>query len=61
MKNAQKKALIEWLDERYSIAISSPDENRTANINFYNGAIEAIQFMGYWWMRNENGHHTIGK
>ena len=61
MKNEQKKLLIEWLDERFSIAQHSTEEYRSANINFYNGAVSAVEFMGFWWLRDENGHHRIGK
>lgn len=61
MNNEQKKTLIEWLDERYSIAVNSTEAYRTANINFYNGAISAVEFFGYFWTRDVNGHHTLGK
>ena len=44
MNNEQKKLLIEWLDERYSIAFNSTEAYRTANINFYNGDISAVSF-----------------
>ena len=58
MKNSDKKALIEWLDSRWGIVQMF---NRLEDELFYRGAFEAIEHMGYWVIREENGHHIMGK
>ena len=58
MKNTQKKELVNWLDERWAIA---EKWDRLEDHLFYRGAFEAIEHMGYWVIREENGHHLIGK
>lgn len=32
---------------------------RQADLNYYKGAIKAVEFLGYSWKRDENGEHTI--
>ena len=50
----------EWLDERWSIAhFENPP--RQPDLNYYEGAIKAVEFLGYSWKRDENGKHTIIK
>lgn len=52
---ARKKATEEWLDERFSIISMT---NSPSDKAYYEGAIRAIEFMGFDW-RRENGKHTI--
>ena len=47
----------EWLDERWLIA--TMDDARTQDVSFYNGATQAIQWLGFNWERNEEGKHII--
>ena len=54
------KQTEEWLDERWSIAhFKNPP--RQPDLNYYKGAIKAVEFLGYSWKRDENGKHTIIK
>lgn len=52
------KSTEEWLDERYSIYEM---ENRNEDLQYYRGALKAVEFMGYEWRRDKNGKHTILK
>lgn len=61
MKKEYEQALIEWLDDRYWLITHTPKSNEVANRAYYNGAVMAVEYMGYWWIRDENGHHKIGK
>ena len=49
-----------WLDERWRI-LDMYDPPRQADLNYYKGAIKAVEFLGYSWERDENGKHTIVK
>ena len=63
MKRTQKeivKQTEEWLDERWMIR-NMKNPHRQADESFYNGAITAVEFLGYEWKRNENGKHTLFK
>lgn len=50
------KRTEEWLDERYSILNMA---NRNEDLQYYRGAVKAVEFMGYEWRRDKNGKHTI--
>ena len=52
------KSTEEWLDERYSIWEMT---NRNEDLQYYRGAVKAIEFMGCEWRRDKNGKHTILK
>ena len=52
------KSTEEWLDERYSIWEMA---NRNEDLQYYRGAVKAIEFMGCEWRRDKNGKHTILK
>ena len=52
------KSTEEWLDERYSIWETT---NRNEDLQYYRGAVKAVEFMGYEWRRDKNGKHTILK
>lgn len=58
-----KKEIIkqteEFLDERYMI--SQMEDSRPQDVSYYNGAIKALEFLGYSWKRNENGKHAVIK
>lgn len=58
-----KKEIIkqteEFLDERYMI--SQMEDSRPQDVSYYNGAIKALEFLGFSWKRNENGKHTVIK
>lgn len=49
----------EWLDERYNILRIKGVS--LANQWYYRGALQAIEFLGYEWSRNENGKHKLYK
>lgn len=55
----QIKLTQEWLDERFVI-MNMENPPRQADISFYHGALKAVEFLGYYWKR-ENGKHTIYK
>lgn len=52
------KRTEEWLDERYSIYKMA---NRNEDLLYYQGALKAVEFLGYEWERNEDGKHTLFK
>lgn len=54
-----KRQTEEWLDERWIIA--NMDDKRQQDISYYNGALKAVEFLGYEWMRDEDGKHTLYK
>lgn len=58
-----KKEIIkqteEFLDERYMI--SQMEDSRPQDVSYYNGAIKALEFLGFSWKRNENGKHAVIK
>ena len=56
IKKQQIKSTEKWLDERYEIVIA---DNRTADKAYYDGALETIRFLGFWWQRDEEGKHII--
>lgn len=47
-----------WLDERWEI-VNRLD--RPEDINYYEGAVKATEFLGYSWERNEEGKHMLLK
>ena len=53
------KQTEEWLDERWRILWM--DNPPRQDLSYYNGAIKAVEFLGYSWKRDENGKHTIIK
>lgn len=54
------KQTEEWLDERWRI-LWMDNPPRQADLSYYEGAIKAVEFLGYSWKRDENGEHTITK
>lgn len=60
MKRTQKeikRQTEEWLDERWIIVCmkdSSPQD-----VSYYNGALKALEFIGYDWVRYEDGKHKL--
>lgn len=54
-----KKSTEEWLDERWLIALM--EDSRPQDISYYNGALKALEFVGYEWQRDEYGKHTLYK
>ena len=49
-----------WLDERYSIA-NMEETSRPQDVSYYNGALKALEFAGYYWERGERGKHSLYK
>lgn len=47
----------EWLDERWAIMCLC--KHRPEDRCYYEGALKAIEFLGYGWERGEDGHHTL--
>ena len=62
MSRTQKqiiKSTEEWLDERWTIMnIENPP--RSADKAYYEGAIAAVEWLGYDWKR-EDGKHKLFK
>lgn len=54
-----KRRTEEWLDERWFIAQRA--DAKPQDISFYTGAIRACEFLGYSWIRDENGNHKLIK
>ena len=60
MQKQNIKRTEEWLNDRYKI-LSTIKECKQANISYYEGALKAVEFLGYDWERNCKGKHTIYK
>lgn len=70
MTKEQNKAICEWLDERFEIAVRHDkemgNENGTeflpnnANYIYYKGIIDTLQNLGFAWVR-EDGKHRFWK
>lgn len=54
-----KQQTEEWLDERWMIA--NMKDARPQDMSYYNGALKALEFVGYAWTRNADGQHTLFK
>ena len=54
-----KKSTEEWLDERWMIA--NMEDARPQDRSYYQGALKAVEFLGYDWQRDEDGKHTLYK
>lgn len=54
-----KKQTEEWLDER--LVIANMKDARPQDMSYYNGALKAIEFVGYEWKRDKDGKHTLYK
>ena len=54
-----KKQTEEWLDERWMIA--NMEDARPQDMSYYNGALRALEFVGYEWKRDADGKHTLFK
>ena len=52
-----KQKTEEWLNERWYIA--NMEDARPQDMSYYNGAVHAVQFLGYNWERDENGKHLV--
>lgn len=50
------KRTEEWLDERFSICNTM---GRNEDLLYYRGALKAVEFLGYTWVRTEDGKHSI--
>lgn len=56
------KATEEWLDERWIIAnMEVNEEIDLADMKYYEGAIAAVEWLGYDWKRDQNGKHRLFK
>ena len=54
-----KKSTEEWLDERWMIV--NMEDARPQDMSYYQGALKAVEFLGYDWQRDEDGKHTLYK
>lgn len=54
-----KEQTAEWLNERWMIA--NMEDARPQDMSYYNGALKALEFVGYEWKRDEDGKHTLYK
>lgn len=54
-----KQQTEEWLDERWMIA--NMKDTRPQDMSYYNGALKALEFVGYEWKRDVDGKHTLFK
>lgn len=54
-----QKMTEEWLNERWIFAIS--EDARPQDISYYHGALTALEFIGYNWIRDIEGKHTLIK
>lgn len=54
-----KQQTEEWLDERYLIYLTLGGRNE--DLQYYRGALKAVEFLGYEWIRHEDGTHSIFK
>lgn len=54
------KTTEEWLDERYNI-MRAIKEASLVNTCYYEGALQAIEFLGYEWSRDKSGKHKLCK
>lgn len=52
------KSTEEWLDERWTI-MNMENPPLIADETYYNGAVKAIEMLGYDWVRDKNGKHNI--
>lgn len=52
-----KRQTEEWLNERWMIANMA--DARPQDVSFYNGALKACEFLGYSWLRHEDGKHVL--
>lgn len=59
MQGEIKRQTEKWLDERWKIA--NRGDSRPQDASYYNGAVKACEFLGYEWVREENGKHTLIK
>ncbi|HAU84609.1 MAG TPA: hypothetical protein DCW90_03600 [Lachnospiraceae bacterium] len=55
-----KRKTEEWLDERWRI-VNMTNPPRQADLSYYEGALKAIEFLGYDWERTGEGKHIIYK
>ena len=54
-----KQQTEEWLDERWMIA--NMKDARPQDMSYYNGAVKALEFARYGWVRDTNGKHIVYK
>lgn len=54
-----KRSTEEWLNERWFIA--NMEDARPQDMSYYNGALKAVEFLGYDWQRDVNGKHELCK
>lgn len=59
IQEKNKELTEEWLDERWMIA--NMEDARPQDRSYYQGALKAVEFLGYYWQRDENGKHTLYK
>lgn len=52
-----KKQTEEWLDERFMIC--DMNGGGQADVVYYNGAIKAVEMLGWSWTRDSSGKHKI--
>ena len=54
------KSTEEWLNDRWDI-INMENPSRPADKAYYEGAIKAVEFLGYDWTRDNAGKHRLFK
>lgn len=52
------KLTEEWLNDRWNI-INMENPPRPADKAYYEGAVKAVEMLGYDWVRDKNGKHNI--
>lgn len=63
VRQSELRRTEEWLNERWEIVHMTDKDGKPypANQIYYDGAIRAIEFLGYSWMRDEKGKHKLIK
>jgi hypothetical protein len=56
-KSEIKEQTEAFLNERYMF--TQRDDARPQELSYYNGALKAVEFLGFEWKRDENGKHTL--
>lgn len=52
-----KKRTEKWFDERWRF--TQMEDARPQEMSYYLGAVKALEFLGFDWVRDEHGKHTI--
>ena len=54
------KSTEEWLNDRWDI-MNMENPPRPADKAYYNGAVKAVEMLGYDWTRDKDGKHRLFK